>query len=61
MRRWLQYGGFAPGIVLIASGIDLLLSGIGFIVLAAFGALRHGSAAVESAKPSAPSTSAVPA
>jgi hypothetical protein len=45
----------------IVVGIALLLSGIGFIVLAAFGALRLGAAAVESAKPSAPSTSAVPA
>jgi hypothetical protein len=65
MRRRLQYSGFAAGIVLIAFGvvvgIALLLSGIGFIVLAAFGSLRLGAAAAPAAVPSAPSTSAVTA
>jgi hypothetical protein len=45
----------------VVVGIALLLSGIGFIVLAAFGMVRLASAVVPSPVPPAPSTSAVTA
>jgi hypothetical protein len=45
----------------VVVGIALLLSGIGFIVLAAFGTLRLGAAAAEATVPSTPSKSAVTA
>jgi hypothetical protein len=45
----------------VVVGIALLLSGIGFIVLAAFGTLRLGATAVQSAAPSEPPTPAVTA
>ena len=45
----------------VVVGIALLLSGIGFIVLAAFGMLRLGATAVQSAAPSEPPTPAVTA
>jgi hypothetical protein len=45
----------------VVVGVALLLSGIGFIVLAAFGMLRLGATAVQSAAPSEPPTPAVTA
>jgi hypothetical protein len=45
----------------VVVGIALLLSGIGFIVLAAFGMVRLAAAAIPSPAPPTPSTSAVTA
>jgi hypothetical protein len=45
----------------VVVGIALLLSGIGFIVLAAFGTLRHGAAALQSAEPPDAATPAITA